>query len=34
MYCVQVLKIPTPRWSTYDAVKMGLPPSNLLPATL
>ncbi|MBT6038395.1 MAG: DUF3604 domain-containing protein [Halieaceae bacterium] len=26
--------MPTPRWSTHDAVKMGLPPSKLVPATI
>ena len=34
VYYVRVLEVPTPRWSTYDAVEMGLSPSDLVPATI
>ena len=33
-YYVRVLEIPTPRWSTYDAARNGLPISEHAPATL
>jgi hypothetical protein len=29
-----VLEIPTPRWSTYDAVRNGLPLLEDVPATI
>jgi hypothetical protein len=34
VYYVRVLEIPTPRWSTYDAVKSGLPIPAGIPTTL
>jgi hypothetical protein len=34
MYYVRVLEIPTPRWSTYDAVRNGLPLLEDVPATI
>jgi hypothetical protein len=34
VYYVRVLEIPTPRWSTYDAVKLGVAPPKGVPATI
>jgi len=34
VYYARVLEVSKPRWSTYDVVKMGLPTSSLVPATI
>jgi len=34
VYYVRVLEIPTPRWSTYDAAKLGVQPPKGVPATI
>jgi len=34
VYYVRVLEIPTPRWSTYDAVKLGVEPPKDFPVTI
>jgi hypothetical protein len=34
VYYVRVLEIPTPRWSTYDAAKLGVAPPADTAATI
>jgi len=34
VYYVRVLEIPTPRWSTHDAVRLGVEPPDEVPATI
>jgi hypothetical protein len=34
VYYVRVLEIPTPRWSTYDAVKLGVKSPKGVPASI
>ena len=34
IYYVRVLEIPTPRWSTFDAVRLGVDPPKDVPASI